>query len=221
VRGRVTLPLTGAWVADVVCEPVNDQGAMFPNPGSTVTVTIGSQGFNGVVRRASNPFGTVFARLIGGAGGLPTVLEPKGYSQTTVQAVVTDLLSDCGETLSSMSDTSMLSQQLNSWVRLGVPGWQALSALVQATDGTWRVLPDGTIWLGVDAWPNTSLENFELLGYEPQELRADIYAENPTLLPGQAFLGGHVASVDHVIEPDKLMSRVLFLDAQLAKVENG
>jgi hypothetical protein len=220
VRGRIVLPLTGAWVADVVSEPEAASGA-FPYPGASVTMVIGQQSFQGVVRRASAPFGTTFARLIGGAGGLPTMLPAIAYQNTTVGQVLTDILSACGEALSASSDQSILSQSLSAWVRLAAPGWIALGNVMQTTDptGTWRVLPDGTIWVGVDAWPQTTLESFELLSYLPQELRAEIYADNPTLLPGQAFIGGRVTSVEHIVEPSKIHSNVLFADAQLAAVE--
>lgn len=221
VRGRISLPLVGAWVADVVAEP-DDVDGSFPGPGSAVTMTIGEQGFSGVVRRASSPFGTVFARLIGGAGGLPTQLDAKSYQNTTVQNVLEDILDDCGETLASNSDQGLMAQPLPFWVRMATPGWQALSMLIRTvTAGAWRVLPNGTIWVGVDTYPGTSLESFELLSYLPQELRAEIYSDNPTLLPGQAFLGGNVSGVEHAIEPARILTRVLFNDAQLSAVVSG
>jgi hypothetical protein len=219
VRGRIVLPLTGAWVADVVCDPQSSVGS-FPNPGSSATVLFGQQSFQGVVRRASNPFGTIFARLIGGAGGLPSVLPPLAYQNTTVKQVVSDLLSAAGESLSPMSDPSVVSQSLPFWIRQEAPAWRSLAVLVDNLDldGTWRVLPDGSTWIGVDQWPQTSLQTYELLSYLPQELRAEIYTDNPTLLPGQSFLGGEVSSIEHVIEPKKIHSNILFLDQQLASV---
>jgi len=223
VRGRVTLPLTGVWVADVVCETENDQ-ASFPAPGSSISLQIGGQGFQGVVRRASSPFGTVFARLVGGAGGFPTDIGAVAYQNTTVQTILSDILSSCGESLSPSSDQERLSQSIPSWVRVASPGWMAMANLVDALDvsGTWRVQPSGQVWLGTDTFPQTSIETFELLNYEPQELRAVIYSDNPTVLPGQSFLGGEITSVEHHVEPGKITASILFLDQQLAKVEaNG
>lgn len=216
IRGRISLPLVGAWVADVVADPDS-----FPQPGAACTLALGSTNLSGVVRRANAPFGTTFARIIGGAGGLPTQLPPKGYQQTTVSAVLGDIMSACGEALAGNSDQTILSQQLASWVRIGAPGWSALAMLISTTGGAWRVLPNGQIWVGFDTYPPTTMESFELLGYEPQELRAEIYSDQPTILPGQSFLGGNVQAVEHSIEPDKIISRVLFRDDQLAKVENA
>jgi hypothetical protein len=59
------------------------------------------------------------------------------------------------------------------------------------------------------------------LSYLPHELRAEIYADNPTLLPGQSFLGGNVSGVEHSVEPAKIVTHVLFNDAQLAQVEDA
>lgn len=220
VRGRITLPLTGAWVADVVAEP-SSQNATFPYPGGAVTVAFCGQSFNGVVRRASAPFGTTFARLIGGAGGLPTGLPALSYQNTTVDQVLTDLLSACGETLSATSDQTLLSTSLAFWMRTAGPAWKALANLVDQLDpdGTWRVLPDGTIWVGIDTWPPTSMESFELLGYFPQELSAEIFSDSPSILPGQSILGGEATSIEHVVEPTKIVTHILFRDQQLAAVE--
>lgn len=219
IRGRVVLPLTGTWVADVVSDPESASGT-FPNPGASVTMSMGGQSFQGAVRRASNPFGTTFARLIGGAGGLPTVIPALAYQNTTVRQVFSDLLGACGETMASNSDQALLNTTLAFWVRLAGPGWLAMNNLVKTvTPGTWRVLPNGTVWLGVDQYPNTDVGSFELLSYLPQELRAEIYMDNPTLQPGTRFMGGHVTSVEHYIEPAKIHANVLFADAQLATVE--
>lgn len=222
VRGKITIPLTGCWVADIVAEPQSATG-QFPNPGGSVTMTIGQQSFQGIVRRSSNPFGTVFARLIGGAGGLPTELEPRAYQNTTAQNVLRDALDDCGEVLASSSDQTGLNQSLASWVRLAGPGWQTLGNLVEYVDvfETWRVLPSGQIWVGAESWPQTNLQSYELLSYLPHDLRAEIYSDTPSILPGQSFLGGEVTSVEHDVEPAKVVTTVLFLDQQLAKVEAG
>jgi hypothetical protein len=220
IRGKIVLPLTGAWVAEVVSDPDCDQGS-FPVPGSTVTMNLGGQSFQGVVRRANAPYGTTFAMLIGGAGGLPSDIPALAYQSTTVQQVLSDILTAAGETLSTTSDQSLLGQNLASWVRIQGPAWRALTILMdsEVPDGTWRVLPDGSIWIGQDTWPQTSMSSFELLNYEPHMLRAQIYSDNPTIMAGQSFIGGHVTSIEHIVEPSKIHASVLFADLQLEAVE--
>jgi hypothetical protein len=184
-------------------------------------MSVGGQSFQGVVRRSSNPFGTVSAMLIGGAGGLPSAIPALAYQATTLQQVLGDILTSAGETLSTSSDQSLLGQPLASWTRFQGPAWMALSNLMQAAvpSGTWRVLPDGTIWVGTDTWPATNMASFELLAYLPHSLKADIYSDNPTILPGQSFIGGNVTSVEHYVEPNHIHANVLFSDAQLTAVE--
>lgn len=222
VRGRIILPLTGVWVADVVAEAESDVGA-FPTPGASCTMVFGAQSFQGTVRRSSNPFGTVFARLVGGAGGLPKLLDAKSYQNTTAQNVLNGLLSDCGEQLAPTSDPGILGQAVGRWVRVASPGWKALAVLMDWLNpsGTWRVLPNGQVWVGVDSWPPTTMESAEVLGYFPHRLEAEIYSDSPTILPGQSYLGGEVTSVTHSAEPGEIKSTLLFLDQQLAAVEAG
>ena len=220
VRGQVVMPLSGAWVADVVAETEGRQGS-FPAPGASVTLTIGQQNLAGTVRRGNSPFGTTWARVIAGAAGLPSDLPAKSYSNPTVKQVLSDILKACGETLSQTSDQSLLNTSMPFWMRLAQPGWQCLANLIASANpaGTWRVLPDGTVWVGTDSWPQTGMGDFELLEYWPQELKSEFYSDNPSLLTGQLWLGGKVTSVEHFVEPGKIKATALFLDEQLVSVE--
>jgi len=222
VRGRLILPLSGVWVADVVAEAENDVG-VFPTPGASCTVTFGTQSFQGTVRRSSNPFGTVFARLVGGAGGLPMDLEAKAYQNTTVENVLNDLLGDCGEVLADSSDQSVLTQPLASWARLASPAWQSLAVLMAWVNpgGNWRVLPNGQVWVGNETYPPTTMESAELLGYFPHLLEAEIFSDTPSIQPGQSYLGGQISLVTHFAEPGTIKSQIQFNDQQLSNVEDG
>ncbi len=222
VRGRLILPLRGVWVADVVAEDESSQGK-FPLPGSSVSVTFGTQSFSGTVRRSSSPFGTIFARLVGGSGGLPKRLEGKSYQSTTARNVINDLLSDCGEQLAPNSDRTILGQALPAWVRIAAPAWQALAVMMRWLNptGTWRILPNGQVWVGIDTYPQTTMQSAELLGYSPQNLEAEIFSDTPSILPGQSYLGGEVSKVTHWAEPGSVKSTLLFLDQQLQAVEDG
>jgi hypothetical protein len=222
IRGHIVMPLTGVWVADVACEPTSALGS-FPNPGTAATLNFGTLSLNGTVRRASNPYGTTFARLVAGAGNLPQVLPPLSYQSTTFNQVMSDILSACGENLASNCDPTITGISLPFWVRAEMPAWQAIANLfaVCAPTGNWRVLPNGYFWVGVDKYPQTTMQTFELLSYLPNELRAEMYSDTPTLLPGETFIGGQVSSIEHNIEPDKVWSSVLFIDQQLDDVEAG
>lgn len=221
IRGRITLPRKGVWVADLVVEPTSDT-ADLPANGDPVTVNLqaGQITFNGTVRRIQNAFGTVLCRVVGGGGGFPQIVQPKAYQGVTFQFVLNDLLGDLGETLSSQSNSTDLNLNLPTWVRNTNPGWIAMGSLMsEVSPDTWRILPDGTTWVGPDVWPASSMTSYDILDYAPQELRAEVYSDTPNLLPGQSFMGGMVSTVEHHIEPDKLFMRILFEDPQLATIE--
>jgi hypothetical protein len=74
----------------------------------------------------------------------------------------------------------------------------------------WRVLLDGTVFFGVDSYPDSSLTDFELLDYLPQEGLQVISSESPTVFPGETFNSKKVSAVIHLIAEVGARTQVLF-----------
>ena len=104
------------------------------------------------------------------------------------------------------------------WTTIQGPCWRTLAALVDEARTltgdliNWRVLPDGSIYFGAEPWPQATLATFDLLSWSPQQLETTIYAPNPNVLPGQIWQQGQVSNVEHVVNPDRIRTRVWFLD---------
>jgi len=215
VRGRILLPRRGVWIADVVIEPSTGT-AQFPSIGAPVQLVLaGSLTLQGTARRVAQAYGTVLARLVGGGGGFPDVVAAKGYQNVETRIPINDLLGEIGESLSGQSDQTFLGTQLPFWSRRQGPAYKSFASLVEGHD--WRVQPDGTTWIGTDGWPRSSMGSYQLLSYLPNELRMTIFSDTPSILPGQTLPdgSGFVSSVEHVVEPGKVRSILLFEDPAL------
>jgi hypothetical protein len=218
--GRVSLPLTGAWTADVVADPASSNSDL-PSVGDPMVISIGEGGFNiqGTVARVNNAFGSIFARVVGGNWGLKTSLPAKAYggaAPVTFGMVLDDILNQCGEELSTSTPGNITNITLPFWTVRAGPGWKALGALIRTArtiSGTlvnWRVLPDGTFFVGQETWPQSPLVEFDLLQWVPSEIRATVYAQNPNILPGQSWQSGNVSQIQHDIEPEKVRTTIWF-----------
>ncbi len=127
---------------------------------------------------------------------------------------MTDLLQGVGEKLASDATASVLSTQLTAWSTLGVAAGRQLAALLQAAPAAtaWRVQPGGSIWVGLETWPDAGIE-YEEIGSLPHERKIEITTEAPTLLPGTKLDDGRkVSYVEHRIEASKLRTLV-YLEA--------
>lgn len=148
-------------------------------------------------------------RMVGGAGGLQHEITPRNYAGgvTRVKTVVDDILRDCGETLSQESDQAILSKQIPAWQRTPSTGQRALDRIVAKVGATWRVVRDGTIWIGVDEWPEVEPDGV----VEDDDWGDGVIAvapDAPTMVPGIVVRGQRVSEVVHRLLPSGLRTEL-------------
>lgn len=197
--GTVSIPRIGAWHADLSMD--TDDASQFAgmlslvigDGASTITLV-------GTPKRIGAYTGTVSMRLVAGAAKLATPAKAKYYSLPTLKIPLTDLISDAGETLSSSADAAVLGTQLLAWANTPRPtAFNITSLLASGSVGTsWRMLADGTVWVGPEAWPDASLD-YVLLNSWPEENKIEISSEAPVLMPGTVLDGLKISYVEHHI----------------------
>jgi hypothetical protein len=217
------MPLTGTWVSDLTIDPASSS-AQIPAVGNQMSIAIGENGFSlqGTILRINNAFETVFVRLVGGGGGLYRTVAAKSYQSATFGQVLNDLLNQVGESLSTMTPAAITNISLPFWTVPVSPMFQAMANLIlvarvmTSTEVNWRVLPDGTVFVGVEAWPQSSMASFDLYSWPPNELKATIFSVDPRVTPGQTWQSGQVSNVEHVINPEKIRSTIWFMNQSTA-----
>lgn len=101
--GEVTIPMFGAWTADVTL-PVDKEIT------SPCTLVVGDLSLVGTVVRQAGFNGDRTARLVGGANGWSTQLPAKGYSHVVgvkLSSVLKDAADECGETIELETDRNV------------------------------------------------------------------------------------------------------------------
>lgn len=204
LEARVVMPARGAWTADLAID--SDQGPAAVGP---IVIDLGGLTLHGVAIQGGAYAGATQLRVVGGAGGLSQVLEPKDYRGVPLRIPLEDALQLAGETLSGTADATALAYTLTRWVRFRQSAGELLGALADEVGATWRVLADGTVWLGTDAFLEAQVEH-ELLDGDPHLDLVEVGVETPTLVPGVAFLGRSVVQVEHVLAEDRVRSVVTF-----------
>jgi hypothetical protein len=196
---EVTMQTQGPWFADVELDLPDDQDV----PDGPFRFEIEGVEFVGAVKpeRSGRFAGRTHLRVVGGAGGLEAQLSARNYAGgvTRHRTVVSDILRDSGETLSSESDAAILDTQITGWHRSECTGRQALDQICAKASCTWRVLRDGTVWVGNDGWPDT----------QPSGTVLDVHhgdgfvlsaPDVPDSVPGQVIEGHRVVQVVHRLD---------------------
>jgi hypothetical protein len=213
ISGLVLRPLVGVWTADLVIDQSDISGFA---AGTKVTVTA-DNGYTlkGTVdaNRTGVFLDAVHVRLVGGAAGLDRPSSARSYVQpgAFVRDVINGLCADSGETLSTTTDASFLSKNLTAWSVIGgnsvKRNLRALMDIV-APSLSLRILADGTLWVGTETWPQSSV-TYEVMSQDPKDGSFQIGMDSPFIEPGSNLPDvGNVGMVMDTIESGRLRSRV-------------
>jgi hypothetical protein len=202
--GQVLLPRTGVWLADL---RVNDQDALTDR----LVMKLGAVAMPSAVAKAELIGGMTEVRLVGGAGGLGEPARPKHYHRPLVRHVFADLLRDSGEVQAAASTPAVLSKDLEAWTTLGLSTGAMLASLcrVAGSDVNWRVLADGTVWIGIETWPDSPVDA-RTIESDGANAASIIGTDIPGLWPGTLLGGRRVDYVRHDLEADR--TTVLFAE---------
>lgn len=214
LSGTLHMPLQGVPTYDIVID-VTD-GAGF-DAGTAVTISCdGGITLSGTVtdQRTGDFLDTMHVRITGGKYGMWKPATARGYMQPSayVKDVVNGLLKDAGESLSSTSDQSLLNTNLQAWMTTTRPVSANLDVLLGfvAPSAGWRILADGTVWIGTDSFSTTDTSQYVRLIHDPADGHYELGVDVPAIVPGVNVQGdgtapvGNAAIVEHRIKKDEI-----------------
>lgn len=184
VRGSITFTLTGAWLADLVVDVENASDVQ-----GAITLSVNGADLEGTATPQADLGNQVSVLMVGGAGGLQTLLGPQGYGESaTYKDVLEDALRGGGEALSTDADAAVTST-VSRWSRVAGTVADAIRQVCAAAGCTWRVLDDGKVWVGTDSWATVTPDH-TIVAEEPARSRMTVAVETLDIRPGTTF-GGH------------------------------
>lgn len=197
------MELHGVPTYDIVVDQIDGKGF---DAGTAVTIDCnGGLTLKGTVaeKRVDDFLNTMHMRVVGGKNGMWKAAKAKGYMQPSafVRDVVNDLVNASGESLSSQTDQSFLGTNLAAWMTTARSVSESLDVLLEivAPDKGWRILADGTIWIGSESWPSSS-DEYTLLNHIPADASYELGVDVPTIVPGVNLGGiGQIGIIEHRI----------------------
>lgn len=209
-------PRVGAWHADLRVETSEAlQGRV------DIVIDDGFRTFKGTAFRSREFAEIGMLRVIAGAGGLGLAAEPKHYNDPTVGIILGDLLRAAGETLSGTVDQSVLRISLASWTTPAMPVGVVIAHLLEAATASaaaWRMLPDGTFWVGFETWPGAGIDPsvYEIMDEAAEDASMVVQFDRPELEPGTTFEGRRISYVqDDVPHTEPVQTRIWFEDGDV------
>jgi len=209
LKARFAMPRQGVWTGDVELMTPELLAGKITLQASTGVTFVGTIVDSAVVR------GVFQARIVGGGAGLPKTVQKKYWEQATAKSVLSDIVAQVGETLSSASDAAATATVFARWAMFTGPASFGVDQVANELGATWRVQADGTIWVGTDTFPTVPSSGvdapvFTLLDERGDRQYVQISCEDPWLLPGVTFLGQKVGYVEHLIGDDAVRTEAYF-----------
>lgn len=201
----VLMPRIGAWTADV---EIDD--AMPPTQRVVIDVA-GALSLSGSVARGGSELERWRGRIVGGAGGLQRDVPAVAQQGSTLALALADVLARAGETLSV--DVGDLSTAAPLWHRIAAPAALAVADVARASGCAWRVLPNGSVWVGRETWPAVA-PDVDVIDWRPELGRLELAGDVLGILPGQTLharsdLTVRVGCVEHRVTADAFRTIVL------------
>jgi len=216
MNGDLLLPLVGNYSAHLVFA---DAQAV---PEGLCTLSWLGKEFSGYVisERSGIDEGRISCLFVGGKGNLSKSVPSKMYDyQHSVRLPLQEIIASVGESLSSTSDQSVLSKTLPNWIRRAGDADSLINALCDKAGSIWRMLPDGSLFVGTNKWVQANSFDFDLLNPLPTYGAAMFAVQNFGVLPGERFpvtpldiSGRKVACCQYKLEDDSLRLLVWFAE---------
>lgn len=208
--GRFSFRLLGAWEGSF---SVSTDDAL--KVTGAVEIVLGETTLRGVATADADRGSKVTVRVVGGAGGLKADVAPRAYIGTTLGTLLVDALAAGKETLSSTSSSAATGAPIQRWTRVSDSVGGTLYRLLRSTPYTWRTLPDGTVWVGEDTWPEV-VPDAHVEAEVPTEKRLTLSLESIAVLPGQTYGGRRISSATYTLDERRLRADLSYSDGASA-----
>ena len=211
MSGDIQRPYRGNWTMELQLSTSPDN-----TPSGLVSVDFHGASYKGIVYRAGQDQGTWSMLIGGGKGGLYKVPPPKNYDNgMSIRLPVTELLAAVGETLSPTSTASVLSQAIAAWPRTAQEAGALLDELAGFVGAVWRVLPDGSIFFGIDEWKVAADTGVDATLLSTDPVRAEqtfLPLTPPSYGPGVTIAGRRVGRIVFQETGDEFTAWVFYMD---------
>lgn len=206
LEGELQEPYQGAWTARL---ELDDEDGDLDGP---ITMNVGDAAWTGTANGEVEG-GRLVVRVVGGVGALSKELDAKYYVQTTLQAVLEDVMRETGETLDLVeSDPLVLNKSVPRWSRARGEARSAISEVAKAAGAFWRVSRLGKVVIRKeDVWQPVRMK-YVLGERDPARGTVSISPDaEPLARPGTLVTDMRVRDVRTEIEP-RGIQQVITLD---------
>lgn len=203
------LHLLGVWTADV------ELPAQEAPSGLVSLVADTGEAFRGTVLSGGLSAGVWRGLLVGGVGGLRRQLDATHYRSATLADVLGDALIEAGESRAP-GGVDLTAHVVDRWTRQRQSAARTVADVAAAVTVPWRVLADGSVWVGADAWEDLPASDLVVVSEHRADGRYVLAGETLSLRPGGVAslrladedLGVRVADVLHRLGPEGLTTTV-------------
>lgn len=203
-QATVQMPSYGAWYADIEALASVDDDI-----SGTVSFILRDVELICTVIRGGLSNGIWKGRVVGGLGKLSAKLSPKYYKGATALLILKDALKEAGEKLSGLADVSKLNTILSQWTRISKSLGQEIESLLKVTGGKWRILEDGTVWIGEDSRKAFTGEYLEVDLF-PEMSKLEIIPTSVSIFPGMMIQNQLIDRIIHQLTETEFTTEVYF-----------
>ena len=208
IEVKLTLPKNGVWLAaNCIIDSVDELSI-----NQKVQMKFLDTTFNGTVVDTGVFQGFLRATIVGGTGNMAKMIESKAYKGLPAGQVIRDIGALTGHSIADSSDKDILNFVLSRWDKLKAKASDLIESLLKVTGGTWRILPDGSLWVGKEVYTPLNPNDYLVINKTPSEAKWSIYNESTLVQPFTSLEDNNIFRVEYEIIHSELFCTIFFAE---------
>lgn len=197
---NIEIPYHGTWIA-TNCHV--DSNVIF-NIGDKVTLNFLDKTMPAIIFETDVYQDYQQCTLVGGTGLMSIELESKNYNSISIGQIVIDIAKQTGNSVSSLCNKELMNIIVPRFSIVKMSASLMLEKLLESYSALWRILPDGSLWVGYEQYPIVDITQYEVLNKFPSDSKWEIYNDKTLLEPLNSLGGINIKETIYLIQDSEL-----------------
>ena len=212
LQGELSIPYTGIWYIEGLQIEPNDDFVL--SEGDVKSFSFLDDDLIGTFVNVEFYDGTYRCNIVGGNNKIKQSVSSTNFYGVPVRTVLENITRQLEITISPTSNLALLEERLPRWDKVKGTGTEILEKLLQPYNAIWRILLDGSLWIGYEEYVDIASTGLDIAIIDKRSDMGywQIYNEVSLIEPLYKIEEKQIKDVVYTLKGSDLRIKLLFFD---------